>query len=145
MPDHAYPDPHRLTLADLDLDSLTTDQKDAVHQHQIGLTVAVSESKALVLAHLHGNGQPALQRQEAGEFQALETQDAPVVNDRAGRLEKALLGFIALVGFDHLGDRPDGQLRRKAELLAHLGINEFLQSKLGRATLPKRDFSDELR
>jgi len=92
---------------------------------------------------LHGNGQSALQRQEAGEFQALETQDAPVVNHRAGRLEKALLGFIALVGFDHLGDRPDGQLRRKAELLAHLGINEFLQSKLGRATLPKRDFGDE--
>lgn len=142
MPDHAYPDPHRLTLADLDLDSLTTDQKDAVHQHQIGLTVAVSESKTLVLAHLHGNGQPALQRQEAGEFQALETQDAPAVNHRAGRLEKALLGFIALVGFDHLGDR---QLRRKAELLAYLGINEFLQSRLGRATLPKRDFSDELR
>ncbi len=26
MPNHAYPDPHRPTLDDLDLDSLTTDQ-----------------------------------------------------------------------------------------------------------------------
>ncbi len=37
MPDHDYPDPHRLTLADLDLDSLTTDQLvSLVQSHRKG-------------------------------------------------------------------------------------------------------------
>ena len=44
MPDHAYPDPHRLTLADLDLDSLTTDQLvSLVQNHRNGEAYPTSE------------------------------------------------------------------------------------------------------
>ena len=44
MPDHAYPDPHRLTLADLDLDSLTTDQLVSLVQgHRNGEPYPTSE------------------------------------------------------------------------------------------------------
>ena len=58
--------------------------KHPIHQHQIGLTVATPELNALVIAHLHGDGQPAFQGQDTCGFQTLETQNALIVNDGTG-------------------------------------------------------------
>jgi hypothetical protein len=113
-----------------------------IDQNQIGLAVATPKLNPLVITHLHGNQQPALQGQQAGGFQPFETQNALIVNDRARGLEKAGFGLVALIGFNDLGNRPNRQLCRQAKLFSHVVIDEFLQNKLGGALFPKRHFRD---
>jgi len=45
----------------------------AVNPHQIGLPMPASKLHSLVIPHLHGDGQSALQGQDTGRFQALKT------------------------------------------------------------------------
>ena len=107
----------------------------AIHQNQIGLSMAAPKLNSLVVAHLHRDRQPSLHRQDANRFQTLKAQDALVINDRAGRLEKALLGLIALVGINDFGNSANRQLRRQPKLLPHVVVNQMMKKKLGRALL----------
>lgn len=116
----------------------------AVHPHQIGLPMPAPKLHLLVIAHLHSDGQPTLQGQDTGRFQSLKTQNALIVNNRPGWLEKTLFRFVALVGFHDLGNGANRQLRRQPKLLPNVLINEFLQNKLGGALLTKRHFGDEV-
>ena len=115
-----------------------------VNQNQIGLSMPTAHLKALVIAHLHRNGQPTLQGQDTGRFQALEAQNPLIVNNRSGRLEKALFRFVALVGFNDLGNGANRQLCRQTKLLPNGVIHLFLQNKLGRALFPKGYFGNEV-
>ena len=112
----------------------------AIHPHQIGLSMPAPKLHSLVIPHLHSNGQSTLQGQDTGGFQSLETQNPLIVDDCAGWLEKALFRLVALVRFNHFGNRPNGQLRRQTKLFPNVGIHQFLQNKLGRTLLPKRHF-----
>lgn len=118
--------------------------KHPVHQHQIRLSMPTAHLKALVLAHLHRDGQPTLQGQDTGRFQALEAQNPLVVNHGPGRLEKAWFRLVALVGVNHFGNRPNGQLGRQPKLVPNKVIHPLLQNKLGRALFPEGDFGDEV-
>lgn len=111
---------------------------------RVRLPVAAPKLKALVLAHLHRDGQPPLQGQDTGRFQALEAQNPLVVNHGPGRLEKAWFRLVALVGVNHFGNRPNGQLGRQPKLVPNKVIHPLLQNKLGRALFPEGDFGDEV-
>ena len=115
-----------------------------VNQNQIGLSMPTAHLKALVIAHLHRNGQPALQGQDTGRFQALEAQNPLIVNHGPGRLEKALFRLVALVGFNDLGNGANRQLCRQTKLFPDMVINQLLQNKLGRALSPKGYFGNEV-
>lgn len=107
----------------------------AIYQRQIGLAFGTVELHPLILTHLHGHHFTTVQRHQADRFQTMKSEDAFIVDDCAIRTKGNLLRFIALVGFDRLGNGPNGQLGRHAKAVAHLVVERFLQDKLGRTPL----------
>ena len=116
-----------------------------VNPNRIGLSMPQAKLKALILAHVHRHGHPPLQCQNTGRFQPFKTQKPLIIDDRPNRFEKALFRFIALIGFNDFGNRPNGQLGRQTKPFPHIVITGFLQNKLGRALFPKRHFGKEHR
>ena len=117
--------------------------KHPVPKHQVGLPVGSAELDFLVFAHLHGDGHPAFDRQDAGLFQTLKAKHALVVGNRPVGLERALDGRVPPVCADHFMDGKYGHLGGQAELRPNRVVCEFLQCELGNALLAVRNLGDE--
>jgi len=76
--------------------------------------------------------------------QPLEGEDAPIVDERAMRVEVHMHAFVALVGFDRLGDGSDSHLRAEPIFATERAIDEGLQSDLVGAPTFIGDIGDML-
>ena len=81
---------------------------------------------------------PTFQGQEAHSVHALETHDALIVRNAGMGTELRALGFVALIGFDHLGDAPYRHLGGEVEGRAQGSVVEFLEGDLVRQRAVER-------
>lgn len=105
-------------------------KKRAVAVDQVGLALDPVDSPGLVLTEDDRDQQPARQGQYRHPVNALPGQDTLIVDDSAVWPEAWLDRTVPLVGFDHLGNRPDGQLGRQFEALSNVLVDQLLQGEL---------------
>lgn len=114
----------------------------AVSQDEVGLTTQAIAPGLLVAAESAGNHLPASETQEADVLQPMPGHDSFVVGQRTMRAERGLNALVPLVRLNHLGDGPDGHLRRQSKARPHVIVDTFLEGKLARQALLECDLSD---
>ena len=101
--------------------------EDAVSEGEVCLSPDSVEPPRLVGAVLNGDDFPPLQGQYGHPVGSLPTEDALVVDYGSVLPEGWFDSLVPLVGFSHLADGSDGQLRGQAILAPNVVVDEFLE------------------
>lgn len=101
--------------------------EDAASENEVCLSPDSVEPSGLVGAVLNGDDLSTLQRQYGYSVCCFPTEDALVVNYGSVLPEGWFDPLVSLVGFRHLADGSDGQLRGQTIFTANVVVDEFLE------------------